>query len=182
MVTYEELIARGVPPQVASQTIYENLNKNGGSPRAIVRPRAVVQPEPKIVMAQEPEKGAKTAGRPLDPLSRQRTLAAVVLAQSYLDSRTKTLTEDQLMELLGAAYVEMGAEPVFPTRNSLQNALSALRRGQIKGYPKMRLEGPMWRLWDNERQLVVRIAPRNKSNDLARNVVDPTVIPAWVFA
>lgn len=172
--TYQQLIAQGVPPDQAAQLIYDNLKKQ---PQPVVSPTAS-----RVQMAQQSPEGPRGRGRPLNPLSRHRVLCSVILAQAYRSSSEKHLTLDQIHELMSEVYRQAGEEPKLPSLSSLQGALSKLRQGRVKGFPPVDTRGPSERMWDGRRQHVVVVKPRNKEEDVRKNLVRLELIPKWVIS
>ena len=189
-VTYKDLIAQGVPPEVAAQTIYNNLQESkrdlqgddqqNHPPQKKESPK-VTLPEMEMLEPAD-EEDEPTRGRPRDPFSMERVLSSVLLAQSYaIAGNSKVLTQKELKGLVGQVYGHYEREFEFPAGSTLTNLMSRLRNGRIEGFPKMMLKGPYEQTWDGQRQVVVRVYHRDKKADIARNAIDPKLVPRWVF-
>lgn len=168
MSKYQRLIEQGVPPAVAAQTIYNQLNNDDPSNIRTVSPESS-----RPVVAQE----KRPLGRKVTPNKGGRAICAGILKKSYEINAELKIPVNDLRDFV----LEQGADLSNLSQISVQRYISRLRCGKMSGFPSVEVEGPITRMWDGKYQDLLIIHPRNKVTDLKLNRIDKKKVPSWAL-
>ena len=171
---YDRLVAAGVPPEEAAKAIVRQMAKIGETQTSI-QPTAEDLTGSLETKRKRPYKVRWKA--------KSRMLAHVLLNRAYRQgtepSRIPLLKLFSYMKKAFDAYSKEFPNETFlePSLNSLQNELSNLRNGKLRGLPMIQTQGPLTRRINGQPVTFIVIEPRNEIQDF----IDGWVLPDWVW-